>query len=142
MPIWMSEFFILIFRLKPWCCVTVGNWIIILQWMVSPIRMLICISEIKAFFVSTMLSFRGSMFFITNNELHQKLCTMALVIRWSSLTSSVLSIWHQVATDFMFLNAITYLKVLSVSNSFRNYLMWMGIIWMSWNLTLPNTNGT
>jgi hypothetical protein len=71
------------------------------------------------------------------------LCIMALVIRWSSLALNVLSIWQHVATDLMLLNAMTYLKLLSLSISFRNYIMWMVIIiWMSWNLTSSNTSET
>ena len=143
-PIWMSEFLLLIFQLKLWCCVTIENWIIILLWMVSSIRMLICISKIKAiFFTDNVVVPFICVFSITNNELHQKLCIMALVIRWSSLALNVLSIWQHVATDLMLLNAMTYLKLLSLSISFRNYIMWMVIIiWMSWNLTSSNTSET
>jgi len=58
-----------------------------------------------------------------SNKQHQKLCTIALVIRRSNLASVVLYIWQQIATDLMFLNAMTYLKLLSLNIAFRNYLM-------------------
>jgi hypothetical protein len=127
----------LMFRLKRWWCIIIGNWIITLPWMVSFIRILIYISEITLYRKYKIPLFSG--FSITNNELHQKLCTKTLVIRWYSLASNFLSIWQHVATDFMFLNAKTYLKVVSRSFAFRNYLMWMVIFWMSWNLISPNT---
>ena len=96
------------------------------------------------FLVSTMLSFYWSLvFFATSNELHQNLCIMALVMRWSSLASKILSIRHQVAIDSMFLYyAMTYLRLLSLSIAFGKWLMWMVIIWMSWTLTSPNTCDT
>ena len=129
-PIWMSEFFLSIFRMELWWCVTIGNWINLLPWMVSSIRRLICILKIKAFFgIGNVVVPLIYGFSIISNEL-QKLITMALVIRWSSLALTVLSIWEQVATDLMFLNAMTYLKLIYLSIAFRNYLMWMVIILM------------
>jgi hypothetical protein len=59
---------------------------------------------------------------VISNQLHQNVCIMALVIRRSSLASNVLSIWQH-ATELMFLNAMTYLKLLSLSIAFRNYVM-------------------
>ena len=100
--------------------------------------MLIYISEIKAFFgIDNVAIPLFSGFSITSNELHQKLCIKSLVIRWSSLASTILFIWQQVAIDLMFQNAMTYIKLLSLSIAFRNYLMWMVIIWMCWTLTSP-----
>ena len=52
---------------------------------------------------------------MTSNELHLKLCTMALVTRRSSLASVILSIWHHIAAYLMFLNRYDLLKVV-VSN--------------------------
>ena len=93
--------------------------------MISFIRIMICIFEIKDFFgvdnvvVPLIFGFISN----TSNELHQKLCIIALVIRLSILASTVISIWQQVAIDLMFLNAMTYLKLFSISIAFRNYLM-------------------
>jgi len=110
--------------------------------MVNSIRILRCIFEIKAFFgIDNVVVPLIYVFSMTSNELHQKLCIMALVIRWSSLASTILSIWQQVVIDLMFLNGMTYLKLLSLSIAFRNYPMWKAIIyWMSWKLTSPNTS--
>ena len=86
--------------------------------------MLIYIPEIKTFFgIDNIGNPLISGFSITINELHQKLCIMALVIRKSSLASVVLSILQQITTYLMFLNAMTYLKLMSLSIAFRNYLM-------------------
>ena len=113
-------------------------------WILSSIRMLIFISENHEFF--WFRQWRRSIdlwvVFDTSNELHQKLCMMALVLRWSSLALNILSIWQQIAIDSMFLYAMIYLRLLPLSIAFRNCLMRMVIIWMSWTLTSPNTCDT
>jgi hypothetical protein len=101
-------------------------------WIISSIRMLFFISENHVFLYVVIPLISG--FSITNNDLYQKLCTMALVTHWSSLASNALFIWQHVAADLMFLNAMTFLKLLSLSIAFGNYLMWMVMIWMIWNL--------
>ncbi len=88
----MSVFFLPIFRLKLWCCVIIGNRIIVILWMVSSIRMWIYISDIKTFFgIDNVVVPLICVFFVPIDELHQQLCIMALVTRRSSLASNVLS---------------------------------------------------
>ena len=60
---------------------------------------------------------------------------MVFVLRWYRLASASLSIWQHVAIDLMSLNAMTYLKLVYLSIASSNYLMWMVIIWLSWNFT-------
>jgi hypothetical protein len=100
--------------------------------------MLICISKITTFLgIDNVVVPLISGFPIASNELHLKLCTMAVVTRWSSLASNVIYMWRHIATDLMFLVDMTYLKLLSLSIAFRKYLIWMVIISMIWNHTSP-----
>ena len=78
--------------------------------------MLIYNSEIKAFFgIDNVVIPLFSGFSITSNEFHQKLCIMALVIRWSSLASIILFIWQQVAINLIFQSAMIDLLEANVS---------------------------
>ena len=116
-------------RLKSQCYVTTETESCAIPWIFSSIRMLFCISEIKAFCIDNVVVLLLFGFSITSNKLHQKLCTAGLVIRWSSLAGFICSIY--LTTSRRWVDVPKHFDLLIVIVSITNSLMWIVIIWMS-----------